>query len=438
MGALAVMKLNPVDLLYTPSVIVIIGLVYSYLPFMILPIYGSIEKLDPSLLEAALDLGAPPAKVFTNIILPLTKPGIVAGVLLVFVPAIGMFAVTDVLGGAKVPLVGNIIQNQFGQARDWPFGAALGTLLLAMFAAAFWLTWKHPDAEPGRSGILFDLRWDRHSRLSSGDVLVDGSEFREPSSMSTSSRHRQECLCYRIATMHIPDGFLDAKRLRRIRALAAAGVSYSVYQTSHHLPRRAHPAHGSAAAFIFAAQMLNFPVAGGTSGHLLGGTLAAILLGPSCGVLVVTSVLITQCFLSADGGLYALGANVLNMAVVDAFTGYFFYSLIRRAIPGNKGRLIGAAFGAWIGTVLAAVVCSGQLAFSGRVPAATAFPAMVGVHALIGIGEAVITVLAISTIQKKPSRIAGSCARERIRRHSAQSVIQQCSCDSGHADPRIP
>jgi spermidine/putrescine transport system permease protein len=146
-GALIAMKLNPVDLLYTPSA-VIIGLVYSYLPFMILPIYGSIEKLDPSLLEAALDLGAPPAKVFTKVILPLTKPGIIAGVLLVFVPAIGMFAVTDLLGGAKVPLIGNIIQNQFGQARDWPFGAALGTLLLLLFAAAFWLSWKHPDADP--------------------------------------------------------------------------------------------------------------------------------------------------------------------------------------------------------------------------------------------------------------------------------------------------
>jgi spermidine/putrescine transport system permease protein len=145
-GALTAMKLNPVDLLYTPTA-VIIGLVYAYLPFMILPIYGSIEKLDPSLIEAALDLGAPPRKVFAKIILPLTKPGIIAGILLVFVPAIGMFAVTDLLGGAKVPLIGNIIQNQFGQARDWPFGAALGTILLLLFAVAFWLSWKHPDAQ---------------------------------------------------------------------------------------------------------------------------------------------------------------------------------------------------------------------------------------------------------------------------------------------------
>ncbi len=200
--------------------------------------------------------------------------------------------------------------------------------------------------------------------------------------------------------MHIPDGFLDSKTLGASAALALAGVSYSVYQTTNHLPRRRVPLMGLSASFIFAAQMLNFPIAGGTSGHLLGGTLAAILLGPSCAVLVVTSVLITQCFLFADGGLYALGANILNMAVVDAFTGYFFYCLIRRAIPTRTGQLIGAAFGAWIGTVLAAVVCSGQLAFSGRIPASTAFPTMVGVHSLIGIGEAIITTLVLSTILK--------------------------------------
>ena len=128
---------QPLEILYTPTAVVI-GLVYAYLPFMILPIYGSVEKLDGSLLEAALDLGAGPWRAFWRVILPLTRPGIAAGVMLVFVPAIGMFAVTDLMGGSTVPLIGNVIQNQFGQARDWPFGSALGITLLALFAVAFW------------------------------------------------------------------------------------------------------------------------------------------------------------------------------------------------------------------------------------------------------------------------------------------------------------
>jgi spermidine/putrescine transport system permease protein len=128
---------GPLDILYSPTA-VILGLVYTYLPFMILPIFTSAEKLDNSMIEAALDLGAGPVRAFTQVIIPLTKPGIFAGVLLVFVPSIGMFAVTDLMGGAKVPMIGNVIQNQFGQARDWPFGAALGITFLALFAIAFW------------------------------------------------------------------------------------------------------------------------------------------------------------------------------------------------------------------------------------------------------------------------------------------------------------
>lgn len=136
----------PLDLLYTPFA-VIIGLVYAYLPFMILPIYGSVEKLDGSLIEAAHDLGAGPWRVFSSVIVPLTLPGIAAGTLLVFVPAIGMFAVTDLLGGARVPLIGNVIQNQFLQARDWPFGAALGVVFLALFALAYWLLQRRTNSE---------------------------------------------------------------------------------------------------------------------------------------------------------------------------------------------------------------------------------------------------------------------------------------------------
>jgi spermidine/putrescine transport system permease protein len=128
----------PLEILYTPAA-VLIGLVYTFLPFQILPLYASVEKLDASLLEAAQDLGAGPWRVFTGVILPLTQPGVLAGALLVFVPATTMFAISDLLGGARVPLIGNVIENQFLQARDWPFGAALGVTLLALFAAGMWL-----------------------------------------------------------------------------------------------------------------------------------------------------------------------------------------------------------------------------------------------------------------------------------------------------------
>jgi spermidine/putrescine transport system permease protein len=129
----------PLPILYTPTAVVI-GLVYSYLPFMILPIYGSVEKLDNSLVEAAFDLGAGPIRAFSSVVIPLTSPGIIAGTLLVFIPAIGMFAITELMGGGQVPMVGNVIQNQFLQARDWPFGSALGMTLLILFAVAFWFT----------------------------------------------------------------------------------------------------------------------------------------------------------------------------------------------------------------------------------------------------------------------------------------------------------
>jgi spermidine/putrescine transport system permease protein len=124
-------------MLYTPGA-VIVGLVYTFLPFMILPIYSSVEKLDGALIEAALDLGAGPLRAFSRVIVPLTSPGIAAGVLLVFVPALGIYAVNDILGGGRVDMIGNIIENQFkGNARNWPFGAALGTTLLVAFALIY-------------------------------------------------------------------------------------------------------------------------------------------------------------------------------------------------------------------------------------------------------------------------------------------------------------
>jgi len=128
---------SPLPLLYTPFAIVL-GLVYNYLPFMILPIYTSVEKLDGALIEAAYDLGAGPVRAFSKVIVPLTQPGIAAGALLVFVPSIAMFAITTLMGGGRNPTIGQVIQNQFTTGKNQPFGAALGTLLLLIFLASLW------------------------------------------------------------------------------------------------------------------------------------------------------------------------------------------------------------------------------------------------------------------------------------------------------------
>lgn len=130
---------EPVGFMYTPFAVVL-GLVYNFLPFMILPIYTSAEKLDGSLIEAAYDLGARPARVFAKVVLPLTRPGIAAGIMLVFVPAVAMFAITTLMGGGANPTIGEVIQNQFTKARNQPFGAALGTILLALFLLSLWLS----------------------------------------------------------------------------------------------------------------------------------------------------------------------------------------------------------------------------------------------------------------------------------------------------------
>jgi spermidine/putrescine transport system permease protein len=121
----------PLEILYTPTA-VLIGMVYEFLPFMVLPLYTSLEKIEPAQLEAAADLGAPPHKAFLRVTLPLSLPGMIAGTILVFIPAMGMFVVPDLMGGAKTILVGNVIRNQFLTARDWPFGAAASMLLLVL------------------------------------------------------------------------------------------------------------------------------------------------------------------------------------------------------------------------------------------------------------------------------------------------------------------
>jgi len=132
---------EPLNLLYnTPSVI--LGMVYSLLPFMILPVYAAIEQLDKRKLEAAYDLGATPVKAFWNVTVPMTMSGIATGSILVFVSSIGMFVVSDVMGGSKVALIGNVIQNQFLGARDWPFGSALSMIVVLFSVLLIYLYYR--------------------------------------------------------------------------------------------------------------------------------------------------------------------------------------------------------------------------------------------------------------------------------------------------------
>ena len=199
--------------------------------------------------------------------------------------------------------------------------------------------------------------------------------------------------------MHIPDGFLDTKTVITTAALSGVAVGVSLRTLNRSLPRREVPLMGLAAAFVFAAQMVNFPVAGGTSGHLMGGVLTAVLLGPPAAIVVMSAVLIVQCFLFADGGVLALGANILNMGVIATVGGFAVYRLVAKIFRGERGRFVGVAVGAWCSTVLAAAVCAGELAWSGTAPWDAAFTGMVNVHMLIGLGEAVITVLVLSAIR---------------------------------------
>jgi cobalt/nickel transport system permease protein len=199
--------------------------------------------------------------------------------------------------------------------------------------------------------------------------------------------------------MHIPDGFLSPEVAAACAVPAAGAVAYGLRRANRELDERRVPLLGVTAAFVFAAQMLNFPVAGGTSGHFLGAALAAILLGPWLAGLVLSVVLVVQAFVFADGGITALGANVLNMGVIGALVVGGLMVAARRVLPNRRGVLLAVAgAGAWLAVVAGAVACAFELALSGTVPLGTVLPAMLGVHVLIGAGEAAITVAAVSAV----------------------------------------
>ena len=199
--------------------------------------------------------------------------------------------------------------------------------------------------------------------------------------------------------MHIPDGFLNVATVATTYAVSAGGIGNAVRIANKKLGEKQVPLMGVLAAFIFAAQMLNFPIAGGTSGHLIGAALAAILLGPWAAVLIMSCVLIAQCLIFQDGGLLALGANIFNMGIVASFSGYYLYRLATSLLGDNKkSKLIGGFLGAWGSVFLASIFCAVELAVSGTSPIGVVLPAMAGLHALIGIGEGLITGAVLSLV----------------------------------------
>jgi cobalt/nickel transport system permease protein len=199
--------------------------------------------------------------------------------------------------------------------------------------------------------------------------------------------------------MHIPDGFLNTATAATTYVVSAGGVGYSIREANRKLGDRHVPLMGVMGAFIFAAQMLNFPVIGGTSGHLIGGALAAILLGPWAGTLIMACVLIVQCLVFQDGGLTALGANIFNMGLVACFVGYYLYRAVVSLMgESRRSTLVGGFVGAWTSVFVASIVCAIELAVSGRSPLGVALPAMAGVHALIGIGEGLITTAVLAFV----------------------------------------
>ena len=204
-------------------------------------------------------------------------------------------------------------------------------------------------------------------------------------------------MLYSPLPMHIPDGFLSTLVSIILWLVSAGAVAYALRRVGKDLGERQVPLMGVLAATIFAGQMLNFSVTGGTSGHLLGAAIATILLGPWPAVIILTCVVSIQALVFQDGGLLALGANIFNMAVVGVAVSYFVYTSLRKLIGDKSWSIfVSGAAAAWLSIVIASLAAALELALSGTSPANIAVPAMGGIHMLIGIGEALITVGALA------------------------------------------
>jgi len=212
--------------------------------------------------------------------------------------------------------------------------------------------------------------------------------------------------------MHVPDGFLDAPTSLVTAAVAATGVAIALRGARRELDDRIAPLAGIIATFVFAGQMINFPVAGGTSGHLMGGALAAVLVGPCTGLLCLTVVLLVQSLLFADGGITALGTNVVLMGVVTVVTGYAVFRVAQLVLPKRLSMVApAAAIGGFVSVVLSAATFVVLFSFGGVVPIPfdTLLTAMLGVHVLIAAGEAAVTFLVVASIVSvRPDLVHGA------------------------------
>jgi cobalt/nickel transport system permease protein len=209
--------------------------------------------------------------------------------------------------------------------------------------------------------------------------------------------------------MHIPDGFLSHGINGATFVISAGACAYGVKKVNQKFGEKEIPLMGVTAAFIFAAQMINFPIAGGTSGHFLGAVFSSVLLGPWAGLIIITLVLAVQCLGFADGGLTALGSNVFNMGVIGTLGGYgIFLSVYHLFQKSRRGFFVALALASWFSIVMGATATAIELALSETSPLMIVLPAMAGVHAIIGIGEAVITTTAVSLILRARSDLVGS------------------------------
>lgn len=226
--------------------------------------------------------------------------------------------------------------------------------------------------------------------------------------------------------LHIPDGFLSLPVSLVGWVIAIGLISVSLKRVESDYGDRTVSLMGVCAAFIFAAQMINFPIPGGTSGHLVGGTLAGALLGPWAGTLVVSAVFIVQAVLFQDGGITVLGSNIFVMGLIGTFGGYYLYRAIRFALGRDKwiSAAIGLAVASWVSVVVAAVTVALMLAVSGTVPLGVALIAMVGWHLLIGIGEAFITVAAVGYVWRARPDLMFDPPRRRQEKFAPDLIIR--------------
>jgi len=217
--------------------------------------------------------------------------------------------------------------------------------------------------------------------------------------------------------MHIPDGFIDIPTSTAFGTLALAGTAIALKKAKTEVDDRTAPMAGLTAVFIFAVQMLNFPVAAGTSGHLLGGALAMVLVGPYAASLAITVVLGVQALLFADGGLTALGLNVFNLSVIAVLVSFLAFKLMVKLLPKTKSAIaLAAGIAAFVSVPISASAFTLQYAIGGNgtAPVETVFIAMFSTHLLIGIGEAVITALTVSAILASRSDLVYGWSRKEV------------------------